>query len=82
MMTQDQINKKAVELTFNYRQDQEVICLMDQILNIQAMLTLISADQLAVLKAMMNLSCADGLDHEYKNTIVSMIDKALKGELD
>ena len=82
MMTQEQINKKAVELTFNYRRDQEVICLMDQILNIQAMLTLISADQLAVLKVMMNLSCADGLDHEYKNTIVSMIDKALKGELD
>lgn len=82
MMTQEQINKKAVELTSNYRQDQDVICLMDQILNIQAMLTLISTDQLAVLKVMMNLSCADGLDQEYKTAIVSMIDKALKGELD
>ena len=81
MKTQEQINAKAIELTFNYRQDQEVICLMDSIINIQAMLSLITADQLAVLKVMLDLRCGDGLDPSYKASLYNMIQLALKGDL-
>jgi len=81
MKTQEQINAKAIELTFNYRQDQEVICLMDSIINIQAMLSLITAEQLAVLKVMLDLRCGDGLDPSYKASLHNMIQLALKGDL-
>lgn len=81
-MTTQAINQRAIDLTFNYRKDQEIICLMDSILNIQSMLTLISAEQLLTLKVMLDLRCGDGLEPTYKASLYRMIDLALKGELD
>ena len=81
-MTTQAINKRAVDLTFNYRKDQEIICLVDNILNIQAMLTLISAEQLLTLKVMLDLRCGDGLEPTYKASLYHMIHLALKSELE
>jgi hypothetical protein len=81
MLTREELVKRAIDLNFNYRKDQELICLIDQILNIQAMLELFNADQLRTLDLMLNMSVADGLDDAYKASLQRMIVKALNGDL-